>query len=217
MNFYEETAPTQIADFIADDSKQIRKLEMLIKNELTFPSPAKKCIILHGRYGTGKTVLAKLLPRMIEENRVSDFDAETVCPTFHSCSVHNPSKALEVAAPNTVSFFSSGKHYIILDEFDNLPSHYQKSLKSFITQYDHVIYIMTTNHLSQIDAGLRSRSHLISFENPSAELWLKRCVELCEMYDVVPDERYLKDLIRRNRCDARSIISELEETIMLAA
>ena len=216
MNFYEKTSPTQIADFIADDSKQIRKLEMLIKNELMFPSPAKKCIILHGRVGTGKTLLAKLLPRMIEENRVSDFDAETFCPTFHGCDVDNPSTVFKAATPNTPSLFSGGKHYIILDEFDTLKSDYQRSLKSFITEHNHTIYIMTTNHLDRIDAGLRSRSHLISFENPSVELWLKRCVEICQMYDVAPDERYLKDLIRRNRCDARNIMSALEEDIMLS-
>lgn len=215
MNFYEKTSPSQISDFIADDSKQIRRLEMLVKNELTFPSDAKKCIILHGRYGAGKTALAKLLPRMIEKHRSNGLIEEAFSPTFHSCSTHSPGRALDLATPTTKPLFAS-KHYVILDEFDNLASNYQKSLKSFITEYNHVIYIMTTNHLDKIDVGIRSRSHLISFENPSVDLWLKRCVQICEMYDVAPDERYLKDFIRRNRCDARNIMSALEEHIMLA-
>jgi len=224
MNFYEKIRPTQLSHFVADDEMQMTRLELLTTNQLTFPSQTKKSIILHGRYGTGKTELAKLLPRMIEENRVknlakhetkSEFETLPI-QIFHSCSVDAPSKTLEVAKPTTVSFNPSKMHYIILDEFDNLKSDYQRSLKSFITEYSHVIYIMTTNHLDKIDAGLRSRSHLISFENPSVELWLKRCVEICQKYDVGPDERYLKDLIRRNRCDARNIMSALEEHIMLS-
>jgi tRNA A37 threonylcarbamoyladenosine biosynthesis protein TsaE len=70
MNFYDNIKPTQIQDFIYDDEKHLRKLELLIKNKITFPSPFKKIIILHGKYGTGKSELAKLLPELIEQNRI---------------------------------------------------------------------------------------------------------------------------------------------------
>ena len=50
MNFYEITKPNQCSHFIADNVNYIRKLEMLATNELTFPSPAKKSIILQGKY-----------------------------------------------------------------------------------------------------------------------------------------------------------------------
>jgi replication-associated recombination protein RarA len=75
---------------------------------------------------------------------------------------------------------------------------------------------MTTNHITDVDAGLRSRSHLISFENPHPDLWLQRCIEICEEYSVVPDKHFLKKLIRVSNSDARAIMSELEEYISLA-
>ena len=102
MNFYEITKPNQCSHFIADNVTYIRKLEMLAKNELTFPSPAKKSIILHGKYGTGKTELAKLLPKLIEAHRLSDLNAYQFdnefdgfpFVSFISCSVDNPKKTL---------------------------------------------------------------------------------------------------------------------------
>lgn len=212
MNIFEETKPVSILDFIADDDREIRKLDLIARNQITFPSDGKKAVLLHGRYGTGKTKLAKLLPAVMEQHRVDSFDAksfEDIGAMFLSCSATGGSAIARKSMPTTVSFHQSGLHYVILDEVDNLRSDAQKNMKSFITEYDHVIYIMTTNHLSKVDKGLISRSHCISFEEPSKDLWKKRCLSIFKDHGVTPDEQWVQNLIEKSNGDARTIISEI--------
>lgn len=220
MNFYDITKPTRIRDFVPDSERDVRRLEMLVSNEMVFPSPAKKAIILHGKYGTGKTELARLLPQLLEENRVEPQLRGKVremtyrdLATFISCQSNNSSMAIHQAMPTSHSFNYSGLHYVILDEVDNIRADFQKSMKSFITEHSHVIFIMTTNHIGDVDEGLKSRSHLISFENPSEDLWLERLKLICREFQVVQDEQFLNNLIYSTRCDARTMMAALEEFV----
>lgn len=222
MKFYEITKPIRIRDFVPDSEGDVRRLEMLASNQMVFPSPAKKAIILHGKYGTGKTELARLLPILLEENRTEHQLRSKVremtyrdLATFISCQSNNSSMAIHQAMPTSHSFNYSGLHYVILDEVDNIRADFQKSMKSFITEHSHVIFIMTTNHIGDVDEGLKSRSHLISFENPSEDLWLNRLSEICASFHVACDPNFLQGLIASSKCDARTMLSELEEYIQV--
>lgn len=217
MNIFNTYRPKNVTDFIPDSELELAKLKFIVQNQITFPSEGKRSIILHGQYGSGKTALAKLLPSLIEKNRVEEFCYDQFKDfgyIFLSCSATGGSLTAKMAMPTSVSFHQSGLHYVILDEVDNLRSDAQKNMKSFITEYDHVIYIMTTNHLSNMDKGLISRSHCISFENPSKYLWKEKCLSIFRDYAISPNEQWLQDLLERSKGDARTIFSELEIEIL---
>jgi DNA polymerase III delta prime subunit len=173
---------------------------------------------LHGRYGTGKTQLAKFLPSIMEQQRVEQFDDETfnqIGVSFWSCSASGGSETAKMAMPTSRSFNQSGMHYIILDEVDNLRADAQRNMKSFITEYSHVVYIMTTNRLSKIDEGLRSRSYCISFENPDVKKWIDKCRTILLSNGVSYDGTFVENLVKNSKGDARNILSNIERYILL--
>jgi DNA polymerase III delta prime subunit len=66
--------PTSLSDFVLTrHADQMRVLEAYVEGKLSFPSPHTNSILLHGQYGSGKTLLASILPVLIEYSRaVSD-------------------------------------------------------------------------------------------------------------------------------------------------
>lgn len=213
MNMLDSLHPTTISDFIPDSEAELEKLKLIVENAIAFPSAGKRAIIFHGQYGAGKTALARLLPSEMERHRVNDFSKGQFSNfgyLFMSCSATGGSNIAQKSMPTSVSFNQSGLHYVVLDEVDNLRSDAQKNMKSFITEYDHVIYIMTTNHLSNIDPGLISRSHCISFENPCREMWKAKCEDIFEKFGCEANDIWIRDLVSRSKGDARAILSEIE-------
>ena len=94
MNFYEAVKPKCLRDFVPDSESDLELLERIISNQVTFPNPAKRAILLHGAYGSGKTELARLLPKLIEASRDDDFDEEGFFETFYSCSTTGGSQGV---------------------------------------------------------------------------------------------------------------------------
>jgi replication-associated recombination protein RarA len=224
MEFYDFIKPRKINHFIPDSEKELFKLEMIVQNKITFPSPAKTAIILHGGHGAGKTELAKFLPKILESYRSKsekDTDDGGQSPhlfyNFIACETVTTAQYIKMNMSTSSLFADSGFTYMIFDEFDNLRPEVQRNLKSYITSDSNIVFIMTTNNIKKIDPSLISRSHLISFENPSEDLWMDRLSTVLEKFNVVRDENYLRDLIKTSKCDARIMLSELEEYILLEA
>ena len=85
---------------------------------------------------------------------------------------------------NVISFNSSGLHYIILDEVDNLTKLAQQSLKSAMNTH-RAVFILTTNNISELDKGLKDRCVLIEMNAGAPEEYLplaKKLVEGCNVF-----------------------------------
>lgn len=218
MNIFSKYKPSNISEFIADSTEELSKLDNIIKNNVEFPCEGKRSIILHGCYGSGKTALAKMLPTLLDSYRVINSDKDQVHSfgyQFYSCSATGGSNLVQQAMPTTRAFTPSGIHYIVLDEVDNLRIDAQRNMKSFITRYKHVIYLMTTNHIKKIDQGLISRSHCISFERPNADLWKNKCRKIFDDHGIEPNDQWIDQLVNSSKGDARKILSEVQMQILI--
>ena len=63
--------------------------------------------------------------------------------------------------------------YFILDEFDTISSTSQQKFKALITNtyFNKSIFIFTTNHIANVDMGVKSRCEQISFIPTDAEVY----------------------------------------------
>jgi len=92
---------------------------------------------------------------------------------YHPCTQGQNGVSLITSIQNGTSFVAwnaSGLHYVILDEVDLLTDAAKASFKALMNRTN-VVFIMTTNHLNEVDPGVQNRSVLVDMNVPPAAHW----------------------------------------------
>jgi len=221
INTVKVTPPECLNDFALHQNSRF-KLESILDATLSFPDNGVNGIILHGLYGTGKTTMANLLPGLIETAKtnpnaqaisVGDLvDTTQPAQSYHPCIQGQNGVGLITSIQNATSFVAwnaSGLHYVILDEVDLLTDAAKASFKSLMNRTN-VVFIMTTNHLNEVDPGVQNRSVLVDMNVPPAAHWrpiLRRVYTKSGL--VAPPDATLDQVVQAGRGSARSIFSDV--------
>jgi DNA polymerase III delta prime subunit len=171
--------PTSLSDFVISDPAAQTILESILNGRLPFPMLGKNTLCLWGTYGTGKTTLAELLPKLLEQSEMlptSDRGGSLFAGeywTLTRCGSGSNSAAMmqdiNRRIASDISYSPSGWHYEIFDEVDMLTQTAQGSLKATISQAKSTFFVFTTNHLQKVDRGLLDRAYLIEMNQPKPE------------------------------------------------
>ncbi len=213
--------PQCLNDFALQQNSRF-KLESILDATLSFPDNGVNGIILHGLYGTGKTTMANLLPGLIETAK-SDPLAQTIpvgdlidtmqpAQSYHPCIQGQNGIGLINSIQNATSFVAwnaSGLHFVILDEVDLLTDAAKASFKALMNR-SNVVFIMTTNHLNELDLGVQNRSVSVDMNVPPAQHWrpiLRRIYTQSGL--VAPPDAILDQVVLAGRGSARSIFSDV--------
>lgn len=172
--------------------------------------------IFYGNYGSGKTSLARIL--------IGKYSKDKPYLEINS-SLYTSIDVLRSDIENFCKFTpmmetESSIKYVFLDEFERVSSQFQDAFKAFIEKYSsNVRFIITTNHISKISDGIKSRIPQINFDclNIEEEKYLKQQIflriknHILKKEDKELEKKILIDLINNSFPDFRSTIVSLQE------
>lgn len=169
-------------------------------------------VMLHGPNGTGKTTMAHLLV-----NAIGGADALLESEDFDELLAKPKLQDHFRNACALARMTSSGKYFLVFNEFDNAKRNVDKFWAVLDACEDDVMAIITTNHPMNIDRALRSRFDIIEFGGVSAMAALPRIQYVLKAEGLnLPDAQVLYYLKQEEHfMDLRKYFKKADELLFL--
>ena len=168
-------------------------------------------LLLHGPYGTAKSVTARVI---VQERLIACGIPDGNLALVHALAIKSNVMQVENHINLLLTTNWADRHpYLVVDEIDQLTALEQKQLRAVLDTYTVVKLIGTTNHLHDVDGGLCSRSDCVSVMPPAAQDWLSRARQILAAENVVVADAALLAVLGLSQ-DARELMRKLEEIVI---
>lgn len=228
MAFFNQ--PACLDDFALKQFTRDR-LEHILLGVQKIPKNGVNGIVLWGPYGSGKTTMAELLPDWIEYAKTQPqltramvgqcvgIPVNPLDVLYNACVQGQNGIQLTNLVSNYANFGAygdgSGYKFVILDEVDMLTAAAQASLKALMTNTKHVIFIMTTNHLNQVDGGVVNRSIVLDMCAATDKAWHDKLERDFANQNEPFDWQLWEPIVQLGNGSCRVILNDIEKALAL--
>ena len=202
--------------------KTIEDIILLPRIREIFKNGLNQNVILYGHFGTGKTTLARILiGKYLKNTPHIEINSSfyTSIDTLRS-KIDDFCSKVYMGLDLDESVQKDSIKYVFLDEFERTSTQYQDALKAYIEEYSakNVRFIFTTNHISKVSPGIRSRLIEVNFDcqNIEEEKYLKNEIAKKIIKQIAPSEGFeiskdeVVSIINKKFPDFRAILVELD-------
>jgi replication factor C small subunit len=195
----EKYRPDSLKDVVADKEMLSR-----ISSFLELPKENLPHLLFVGSPGLGKTTCAKIIANTVTEDIMY----------VNASEERGIDKSREISSfCSLMPFDESGLKIVILDEFDNMTTDAQLSLKNTMEEFSEFArFILTCNYISKVDSAIQSRTQMFNFADTPKKEIAQRLVNILQMEDVKPINaaRDLKLIINQYYPDIRQMVGALQ-------
>jgi len=208
MNTNYKYRPSTIDEFVFATPKLEAQIRRYADGKSLLP------LVLYGNYGTGKSLLAELIPKAIdgEEVIVSRVNAE---------ELNNAKDVREKffrSAQYDKLFSTNGQknNYTVIEEVNFDPKAKGALRVCLDGMAERELFIFTTNEVEKIDKGLLSRSQVVEVLPAPPDRFFPRAQHILRREGVDLDDSVLRDVLEtvyENDYDNRAYYRALDEII----
>lgn len=187
MNTIHKYRPRSIDEYVFATPELERNVRRYVEGKTTLP------LVLHGSHGTGKSLLAELIPKAIDGENVS-------VNNIHAEDLNNKKEVRTKfsRAANFDRLFSvNGQRmgYTVVEEVNFDPSA-KGALRTCLDEMaGRELYIFTTNEVNKIDKGLLSRAEVIEVLPAPADKFLPRAQHILRSEGVDLDDAVICEVL----------------------